>query len=281
MFGSAVLEVAVGLIVCCGSIALIASSLQEAVASMLRWRASTLLQGIQDLLNRQLPLVLGIYNHALVNPRDNGAAKSIDELSSRVTPSYIKPMDFAQALVDKLRAGSVDPVAIRQTIASIDDQQLRDCLLGLFDRASGDVSRFESAVAQWFDGAMDRVSGAYKRKAQLWTFIFGLVIAIAFNIDAHQVMTTLWHAALVGHGLPAWSEPKDVGQALANINELPVGWGRLWALKEGKPDIFYETMAWALPGWIITATATLFGAPFWFSLLEKLDGIRGTGGKPS
>lgn len=281
MFGSAVLEVAVGLIVCCGSIALIASSLQEAVASMLRWRAATLLQGIQGLLNQQMSLVLGIYNHALVNPLDSGTAKSVGELSSRLTPSYIKPIDFARALVDKLRAGNTDPAAIRQTITSIGDQQLRDCLLGLFDRASGDVSRFESSVAQWFDGSMDRVSCAYKRKAQLWTFIFGLVMAIAFNIDAHQVMTTLWHASLVGHGLPAWSEPKDVAQALANINELPAGWGRLWALREGNPGLFYEAMVWALPGWIITATATLFGAPFWFGLLQKVDSFRATSAKPS
>jgi hypothetical protein len=38
---------------------------------------------------------------------------------------------------------------------------------------------------------------------------------------------------------------------------------------------------WAIPGWVVTATAALFGAPFWFGLLGKVADLRGVGGKPA
>ena len=46
---------------------------------------------------------------------------------------------------------------------------------------------------------------------------------------------------------------------------------------------------WTLPsfafalqvaGWLITAGTTLFGAPFWFDLLQRAVQLRGTGAKP-
>jgi hypothetical protein len=36
----------------------------------------------------------------------------------------------------------------------------------------------------------------------------------------------------------------------------------------------------AIIGWLITATAALFGAPFWFDLLQQFIRLRGTGPKP-
>ena len=51
MLGSTVLEVAVGLSFCFGSVALIVATLQEALSSIFRLRANTLLAGIKTMLN--------------------------------------------------------------------------------------------------------------------------------------------------------------------------------------------------------------------------------------
>jgi len=278
MFGSTVLEVATGMIVCFGSIALIASSVQEAVASMLRWRAKTLLTGVTDLLNGQ-SLVLDIYNHALVNPRSDGKAATLAGISAKYAPSYIEPENFARALVDSLQKGTVTFTALRPVIASITDVQLRTCLLGMYDRAAGDVSRFEADIARWFDSSMDRISGAYKRKTQFWTFLFALVTAVGFNVDAHQVMATLWVLTVNNHG-PATvvTEPTTVDGALSSLSQLPIGWHRLWSLQS---HLLEYAVLWAIPGWVVTATAALFGAPFWFGLLGKVADLRGVGGKPA
>ncbi len=44
----------------------------------------------------------------------------------------------------------------------------------------------------WFDDAMDRLSGTYKRKAQLIAFIIGVILAILLNVDSISVATSLW-----------------------------------------------------------------------------------------
>lgn len=273
MFGSTVLEVAIGMIVCFGSVALIASSLQEAVASIFRLRARTLLTGVTQLLNGH-GLVLEIYNHALVNPRSNGLAISIDKLSLKLAPSYIAPLNFARAMVDSLEKGQVTFANLRPSLESISDPQIRTCLCSMYDRAAGSAAAFDAEIAQWFDSAMDRISGAYKRSAQFWSFVLALTVAIAFNIDASHVLTSLWKMSVAGSlHMPVQSQSPGVADALSSLDKLPIGWGEL-------PSHVIQVI-YMVPGWIITATSALFGAPFWFGLLGRVTNLRGAGEKPN
>jgi len=272
MFGSIVLEVALGMIVCFGSVALMASSLQEALASIFRLRARTLLKGIDQLLNGH-SLVLDIYNHALVNPRSNGRAQSIGSLSLQLAPSYIAPLNFSRALLDSLQKGQVAFADLRPVLESIADEQVRSCLCSMYDRAAGDVDRFEAEIARWFDAGMERVSGAYKRHAQCWAFVFALALAIAFNIDASHVLTHLWKMAATGvFHMPVPEAARNAGDAFAALDQLPIGWGD-WS---GRPEL----VLYMIPGWLVTASSSLFGAPFWFGLLGKIANLRGAGDKP-
>jgi len=62
MLNSTVLEVAIGLVFCYASVALITSSIYEAIASYRGLRSETLFKGIQSLLNAKDPnnqLLLG------------------------------------------------------------------------------------------------------------------------------------------------------------------------------------------------------------------------------
>lgn len=272
MFGSTVLEVAVGMIVCFGSVALIASSVQEAAASLFRLRARTLLAGVSQLLNGHI-LVLDIYNHALVNPRSDGCATSVDKLSMKVAPSYIKPLNFARALVDTLQKGQVAFANLRPQLESISDQQIRTCLCSMYDHAAGNAAAFEEQIAQWFDSAMDRISGAYKRQAQFWGFVFALALTIAFNIDASHVLTKLWAMSATGMlHLPVPPQNPNAHGSLSMLDQLPIGWG-------DPPGRFMDVI-YMIPGWVITASSSLFGAPFWFGLLGKITNLRGAGEKP-
>jgi hypothetical protein len=269
MMGSIVLEVAIGMIVCFGSVALIASSVQEAAASLFRLRARTLLAGITQLLNGH-PLVLDIYNHALINPRGDGRAASLGKLSMRLVPSYIAPLNFARALVDVLAQGRLAFADLRPALEAITDKQIRDWLLSMYTRAEGDVVAFEVQITQWFDSAMERISGAYKRQAQFWAFVFALAVAVAFNIDASRVLSGLWKLSATGiFHLPA---PQDVPGAMSTLERLPIGWGN--------PPERWVAVLYMVPGWVITASSSLFGAPFWFGLLGKVTNLRGTGDKP-
>ena len=74
MFNSSVLEVAIGLTFCYATLALIVSTVQEALASALHLRAHTLLDGIKTMLNdpRFNGMARALYSHALINPHDDG-----------------------------------------------------------------------------------------------------------------------------------------------------------------------------------------------------------------
>ena len=74
--GGLAIDVAVGLVFCYCSISIISSAVYEAIASLWKLRARSLLQGVQALLNDPnfTGLAYELYQHALVNPRSDGKA---------------------------------------------------------------------------------------------------------------------------------------------------------------------------------------------------------------
>jgi hypothetical protein len=346
MFNSSILDVVIGLVFCFASVALFVSSINEAVASFLKLRHKTLLTGIQRMLNDPdgTGLVKTLYEHALVNPLSlampssaavidpaaAGAAAPAALQPPRVQvavepttpawakvqqlPAYIASKDFAHALIDIIRTPmqpGVQPGAdLKADIDKIADPQLRQVLQGFLARAQGDVDKFGDALANWFDSAMDRLSGSYKRRAQFWTFVIGLVTAASLNIDAFYVLDQLWRrpelaAAIVSpasaqliaaaassagslaHGTAASDGDAapppaalSADEVMKTLNTLPVGWGfqRHAPAAMGSRILFY--LEWAL-GVAITGSAAVFGAPFWFDLLQQLIQVRGTGAKPA
>ena len=274
MFNSTVLEVAIGLIFCFASISLIASSINEAIASALKLRGRTLLTGVKLLLNdpQFTGLAQALYNHALINPESPGYAKNPSQLSTK--PSYIPARQFAVAFIDILQTAPAGAQRFEDALISLKDVQLRLMLVGMYQRAAGDIEKLYVELAAWFDNGMERVAGGYKRRAQFISFIIALALAALFNVDSFRVFETLWlHPALTAQLNLAQNQ--DVTTTIANLKLLPVGW-------EQAPEFSVLTKAtWVMfAGWLVTASSALFGAPFWFDLLQKLTRLRGTGKKP-
>jgi hypothetical protein len=281
MFGSTILDLAVGLIFTFLVISLITSTATEAVSSARGWRANTLLQGIKDLLNDQqfTGLALSIYNHGLVNPQAKGTAATEADLSAR--PSYIDPRQFASALTELAGISSTNTVAVLQAKinAAITDPQLNKMLNGVVERAGGDVDQIKRDIFDWFNQSMDRVAGAYKRKTQFWTLVIALGLTIALNLDSVRIAQALWDQPAVIKGIPplVLAPGESAVTALKQFQNLglPFGWDTdaIQYVSNGPHWIF------AIAGWIITALATLFGAPFWFDTLQRFVQLRGAGAK--
>jgi hypothetical protein len=271
MLGSTVLEVAIGLTFCYGTMALIVTTVQEALASLFRLRANTLLAGIKSMLNDPQfdGLARAVYAHPLVNPHTDGAVT--DERGLRSRPSYIEPAHFAIALVDSLWKTPGDFAQLRSAIEAIPDPQLRTAMLGMLSRAR-DLQQFQDMLAGWFDNAMARMSGAYKRNQLLISLLLSLLLAILFNIDSIHLFRTLWQQpALAAHikDVPGALDPAAVDALMA----LPIGWRTF-------PPVLNADFALQVAGWLITATTALFGAPFWFDLMQRVVRMRATGAKP-
>ncbi|PWF45402.1 hypothetical protein [Massilia glaciei] len=271
MFGSTVLEVAVGLTFCYATVALIVSTVQEALASLLRLRARTLLSGIKTMLNDPgfNSLACSIYTHALVNPHDDGGANPRDIKNK---PSYIEPKAFAVALIDNIQSIPGDYEQLGRDIDALDDPQVRRVLQSIHQRAGGDIEVFQASVAGWFDSAMERVSGAYKRRSLLVSLLLSLLLAALFNIDSIQLFRALWQQPALAAQLALPTAGVDP-RAIDALFTLPIGWQSFPPALDGK---FLLMVA----GWMLTASTALFGAPFWFDLMQRTVQLRGAGAKP-
>jgi len=279
MFGSSILDLAIGLIFSFLMISLVTSAATEIIASALAWRANTLLQGIKQLLNdpKFSGLALAIYNHAAVNARSNGAATSEKSLTAK--PSYIDPKQFAAAFIDIADlAPQLDVAALQKRVnATVTDPQLNKMLNSIIVRAGGDLNQVKDAIAVWFDNGMDRIAGVYKRKTQLWSLIFGLVLAAALNVDAVKIAQALWSQPMIMKGISPPSAGETAQQAIEQLQNIgiPFGWdaAAVTYLKGGSNWLY------VLAGWLIMAVATLFGAPFWFDTLQRFVQLRGAGSR--
>jgi hypothetical protein len=367
MFGSTILDIAIGLIFSFLAVSLFTSAAVEAINSLLQLRAVNLKSGIMALVNDPefTGLAKSLYEHALVSPLGPGAqpapaaaaappgptaetapvaARPATDNSTyvsrvkdvamfwkpagpayvdiRTLPAYVDKKQFARALLDVtgLSAAAVADAAAAQpnakpgaalddAITKIASPQIRKFIKGVADRAQGDIQAIEDEVAAWFDNAMDRVSGEFKRWTQAATFAIALVASVLFNIDSIRIGEALWeHPAIADQLLaadhppqasaPASSAPvqskaffDDETQAMKNIKDLldaglPVGWssGQPFEIIDAKGAATYVwdsgTFGQSLVGWLITAFATLFGAPFWFDALQSIIRLKGSGPSP-
>jgi hypothetical protein len=269
MFSSAVLEVVIGLAFCYASLALTVTTLQEALSAVFRLRAGMLRACLQRMLHD--PAFTGIaralYAHPLISTRTD---LTDPRAPQHPGPSYIEPANFAIALIDAIRGGGA---ALDSAIAAVPDPQLRRTLNTLYAQTGGDVQRFQAALGGWFDSTMARLSGAYKRRQLLMSFLLALLLAILLNIDSIHLFQTLWRQPALAagvHAVPAALDAKLVN----DLATLPIGWTSF-------PPVLDGAFALQVTGWLITASTTLFGAPFWFDILQRAINLRSTGAKPA
>jgi hypothetical protein len=269
MFSSAVLEVVIGLAFCYASLALTVTTLQEALSAVFRLRAGMLRACLQRMLHD--PAFTGIaralYAHPLISTRTD---LTDPHAPQHPGPSYIEPANFAIALIDAIRGGGA---ALDSAIAAVPDPQLRRTLNTLYAQTGGDVQRFQAALGGWFDSTMARLSGAYKRRQLLVSFLLALLLAILLNIDSIHLFQTLWRQPALAagvHAVPAALDAKLVN----DLATLPIGWTSF-------PPVLDGAFALQVTGWLITASTTLFGAPFWFDILQRAINLRSTGAKPA
>ncbi|MDA8378453.1 MAG: lipase family protein [Planctomycetia bacterium] len=157
------------------------------------------------------------------------------------------------------------------------------------------LAMLHDKVEQWFEEAMARTAGWYKRHVQGWLLVLGLIAAVLLNLDTIAIMRTLYESPTARTALAAMvhsTAPGDAGNAVQVhqlVNQwstiaatgLPVGWK---AVDFGRfvngPTIRFWTIISKLLGLLMTAFAVSLGAPFWFDTLGKLINIRNAGDKP-
>lgn len=345
----AVIDIAIGLAFLFALVALICTGLQEWLSAALNLRGKTLWEGIQSMLlaNARAPrgntdtgwqLNQLLAEHALIKGRVSDRFNLLDLMrwlagrreptadTGAAKPSYLEAATFATALADVIgerwKGGSRRFEDFGLAVAAMPDETsgqpgpLKKLLLKMVDEAQGDPAQLRSALEAWYDETMKRVSGWYKRRAQVLLLAIGLLVSVALNIDAIFIGNSLASNAALRESVArqavqaaedyraqaeassppstsasAATEGSDTAYAenaerarekaqaahkqLQDLN-LPIGWN-------GAARPVRDLGDWLLRalGWLLTAMAASFGAPFWFDLIGRLAPLRAAGSKPA
>src|SRR6185312_7393808 len=296
MFGSEVLDVAVGLIFIYLVLSLICSAACEAIEAVLKSRSLYLKRGLQELLNDPSgkELLAELYSHPLVCSLFTG---QYDPSKRGNLPSYIPSANFALALMDivgvartvKGAAGSPEAETIRTTLAAYaaKNPAVSQALLTLAHTTDFDLTRMRSAIEAWYNSSMDRVSGWFKRRTHWVVLALGLIIAAGINADTILITNSIATDKSLRESLVAASsadakqsegaDSKNFQADLQRIREagLPLGWTRSTTDPRHVPQTWHEWLM-KIFGLVLTAFAISLGGPFWFDLLNQFMVVRST-----
>jgi len=313
VFGSAILEVAIGIIFIYILVCFICSAIREGIEAWLKTRAAYLEHGIRELLHDRdaQGIVRDLYNHPLIfglfsdeyNPAASSKRLAIFASGCNL-PSYIPTRNFALALIDLAARGPKTDVVtsdpngpvlsletVRMNIANLKNQAVQRVLLSALDTAQGDMNKFRTSLENWYDSSMDRVSGWYKRSTQWIILGVGLVVAVGMNVNTITIADYLFRnevarSVIVAQAEKAVSNPGTSSENYAEAKKdldsmsLPIGWGEGWgSLKRGEAAAgagYWNNLFAPLVGWLMTTFAATMGAPFWFDMLNKVMVIRST-----
>lgn len=164
-------------------------------------------------------------------------------------------------------------------------------LIGIEDQlgdSSYAITKAQSRVEGWYNNAMERLSGAYRRRHRNYCMTIGIAIAVIFNVDTAALTNTLWRDSVTKQAIaaqasqlrePGSDAPVSTDAVIAYIDQsqglsLPIGWSS-------------RTIPTGINGWMTKIIGILFSgimaaytAPYWFDLMRKLVS-RGVSTEPS
>lgn len=223
----------------------------------------------------------------------------LDQTKLEQAATTLKNMTAARlALTDSVSNAAAKGVENQLAKEMLETVQGLDQILSKGEEeAAATLASIQTGLESYFDDAMDRVSGWYKRRTQAIIIVLALAVSGFLNVDSVAITQNLaangaLRATIVaaageavqnGDGTLGNSldEALKVKDELAELG-LPIGWQTADIPDKDESD---ENISWSLfllskvLGLIVTAVAVSLGAPFWFDLLNKLVNLRMAGQK--
>jgi hypothetical protein len=279
-FSSTIVEVAIGLSLIYVGLSLLASWINETIATVLNLRGKGLADGIEQMVGAAMKEEL------FKNPIIASSKTQPNRM-----PSYISASQFANALLDEIGGVNVTATSATQVFQSVQnavaDSPLRQVLAPIVASSVGSYAAVVDGIEGWFNDTMNRVSGAYRRGATIWIFFIAVALAVGLDADSIKLVKVLelnsaTRAALVTVAGAAAKAPNATAatDALQHVstevfNSLNFGWF-------GSPSSLPPEPGWQIAlGLLGTVLAISLGAPFWFNALKFLVNVRNAGANPS
>ncbi|RPI90938.1 MAG: hypothetical protein EHM40_17100 [Chloroflexi bacterium] len=145
-------------------------------------------------------------------------------------------------------------IAALSVISPEVNQTLNALLLNIEEYVSTGETNLAKArknVETWFNDSMDRVSGVFKRYAQMMALIIGFLVALLLNVDSVNLTIYLWREPSVRQALAENASNFELTQEQLESNpeqamqdfrkqfvglNLPIG----WVIDESEGTAFYD-----------------------------------------
>lgn len=204
-----ILEVAIGLFFGYLVLSLAVTAANEMSAAWFRRRAWMLRKGVVNLLDDEA-LASRFYDHPIVRslyspPGPIARLPLMRRLVGR-GPSYIPSRTFAIALLDVLQREPASEASRVEQVVTL-----------LRKEADGDAQALKAHVETWFNDAMERVSGWYKRRTQVLLLLWATAVVVATNSDTLVITNALWRDPALRQAIVQRAEQYMAEQAPAAV----------------------------------------------------------------
>lgn len=323
MFNSAILDVVIGVAFVFLLVSTLCAAIREGIESWMKTRSAYLEYAIRELLNDRSgqKLAKAFFTHPMIHGLYQGdyephAYKEKDKptMRGKNLPSYIPSKTFALTIMDIAARGPVtdaassDPAfgskitldSLRASVGNLQNPYVQRILLSAFDTAENDLEKVRQNLEDWYNGAMDRVSGWYKRNTQKVVLLIACLVVVTLNINTFVIAEHLYRdetlrKTVVEAAQSATAESatdattgeeksayQKASTSLIGLG-LPIGWERGWQLDPTRElgagtvkEFVWNDIVGPFLGLMVTAFAAMLGAPFWFDMLNKIMVIRAT-----
>jgi predicted nucleic acid-binding Zn-ribbon protein len=214
---------------------------------------------------------------------------------------YPDPLGSIQKGIEALSPGHT-----KQSLLALLDKTKREMALVSKELRTGEhaIEKLGENLEGWFNDAMDRFAGWYKRWTRQVSFVLAIIVVGLANADTMMLANRLARDGALRASIVAASDnatQKMAGtagdftkiqtarQELLDESEklnLPLGW--IDPKVNGTEDPFAheripstgEGWAWKVIGLLMSVLAVSLGAPFWFDTLSKFMTVRAAGKVP-
>lgn len=209
---------------------------------------------------------------------------------------------------------------LRRLIERFPDDTIRGRLIDMLAESQTGLDRARLSIERWFDDAMDRASGVYKRRTQWWLLMIAAAVTLCIGADTFRLYDSLatnpgLRTALVAQAEQQAAAPASDGVLPSETNDgevsdtpstdsaegslpapsvgeifdeldqtsLPFGYSDRPGMDGEEADArdWFRWLLTKISGLLVTMFAIALGAPFWYDTLNRVSNIRAAGKPPA
>jgi hypothetical protein len=297
MSGSAIFDLAIGIVFVFLLMSLISTQVGDKISTWLRWRSKDLESGIRKfVMEGDQGLGNAFMGNALFKslvPEDTTITRWLIKsplggwVYQNQVPTKLAAKTFVQVLFNAVvpnAAGATSIDDLVKAVQGIKNDAVREKLLPLVTKADSSIDNARRNIENWYDITMEKTTEIYRRNMWGLSLVIALLVTFFLNVDTIAIGTNLWHNSTLRSAVASTAQDfvknNQDAQAYAVLQklDLPIGWHITttpftltptdWTRIPPK-DYGLSIMS-KLIGWLITMIAAAQGAPFWFDLLKKM-----------